>query len=201
MKNCPVCFSEIDKHAVKCPQCLSFIKPQVNEGQFWGTYLMVGGILIGALGYIWYLAEADNFRMQLMNVGMFLAYLGFLVYGFGTFLSWFRSPKEKVVVEEKDVEEKLSPDKKRCFYCREIIDIRAIKCNYCYSFLRKEKGKVVATFIIVSGILILTTAYVLFLAQNLQSEIYIKIGLVIILTGILAFLLTVIKQRYTTPYH
>jgi hypothetical protein len=100
MKTCPVCFTEIQEKAIKCPNCLSFIKPRINEGQFWGTGLMVSGILIGILSYIWYLAEANDLRLQFMNVGIYLAYLGFLVYGFGTFRSWFRVEKVKEETEK-----------------------------------------------------------------------------------------------------
>jgi len=195
MKTCPVCFSEIYEHALKCPHCLSFIKPRVNEGQFWGTCLMVGGMLIGIFGYIWYLAETNDLGLQFMNVGIFLAYLGFLVYGFGTFRGWI--PKKK----EQDEEEILTENKKRCFFCGELIDIRAIKCHHCYSYMRQEKGKMLAAFVIVSGILILTTAYILFLAQNLQAELYMQIGLYIIIAGILMFLVLAIKKRYTSAYH
>ena len=194
MKTCPVCFAKIRESTIKCHNCLSFIKPRINEGQFWGTGLMVGGILIGILSYIWYLAQADDLRLQFMNVGIYLAYLGFLVYGFGTFRSWF------VAKKEKDPEE-LEEGKKRCFYCGNIIDTRAIKCNYCYSFLRKERGKILATFIVVSGILIMTTAYILYLAQRIKSELYMQVGYIIILGGILFFLLLILKRRYTRSYH
>jgi len=195
MKTCPVCFNEIHDDAIKCPHCLSFIKPRINEGQFWGTGLMVGGILIGILSYIWFLAEADNLRLQFMNVGIYLAYFGFLVYGFGTFRSWFRVGKL-----EKEPE-KLEQGKKRCFYCGSIISERAIKCKYCLSFLRQERGKILATFIVVSGILIMTTAYILYLAQRIRSEFYMQVGYVIILAGILMFLLLVLKRRYSGTYH
>lgn len=174
---------------------MSFIKPRINEGQFWGTGLMVGGILIGILSYIWYLAESNDLRLQFMNVGIYLAYLGFLVYGFGTFRSWFRIEK----VEKEP--EKLEQGQKRCFYCQNIISARAIKCNYCYSFLRQERGKILATFIVVSGILIMTTAYILYLAQRIRTEFYMQVGYVIILAGILMFLLLVLRRRYSRTYH
>lgn len=194
MKTCPVCFTEIQDYAIKCPNCLSFIKPRINEGQFWGTALMVGGIFIGILSYIWFLAEADNLRLQFMNVGIYLAYLGFLVYGFGTFRSWFQMKKGKEP-------EKVAEGKKRCFYCGNIIAAQAIKCNYCYSFLRQERGKILATFIVVSGILIMTTAYILYLAQRIRTEFYIQVGYVIILAGVLMFLLLILRRRYTGTFH
>ena len=178
---------------MKCPNCLSFIKPKINEGQFWGTGLMVAGILIGILSYIWFLAEAENLRLQFMNVGIYLAYLGFLVYGFGTFRSWFRVKK---AAEPGKNEE----SKKKCFYCGNIIDARAIKCNYCYSFLRQERGKILATFIVVSGILIMTTAYILYLAQRITTGFYMQVGYVIIMAGILMFLLLVLRRRYARTY-
>ena len=194
MKTCPVCFTEIQEKAIKCPNCLSFIKPRINEGQFWGTGLMVSGILIGIFSYVWYLASASDLRLQFMNVGIYLAYLGFLVYGFGTFRSWFRV--EKV----KEEPEKLEEGKKKCFYCGNTINARAIKCNYCYSYLRQERGKILATFIVVSGILIMTTAYILYLAQTIRTELYMQVGYVIILAGILMFLLLVLKRRYSGRY-
>src|SRR3989339_841819 len=110
MKNCPVCFSEVYEQAIKCPHCLTFIKPRTNEGQFWGTCLMVAGILIGIFSYIWFLTDADNIRLQFMDVGIFLAYLGFLIYGFGTFRSRFQLSKLKD-------EETIDQDRKRCFFC------------------------------------------------------------------------------------
>lgn len=194
MKNCPVCFTEIHDNAIKCPNCLSFIKPKINEGQFWGTGLMVAGILIGILSYIWFLAEAENLRLQFMNVGIYLAYLGFLVYGFGTFRSWFRVKKAAEAGKNEE-------GKKKCFYCGNIIDARAIKCNYCYSFLRQERGKILATFIVVSGILIMTTAYILYLAQRIKTGFYMQVGYVIIMAGILMFLLLVLRRRYAKTYH
>jgi len=193
MKTCPVCFTEIQDIAMKCPNCLSFIKPKINEGQFWGTGLMVGGILIGILSYIWFLAEASNLTLQFMSVGIYLAYLGFLVYGFGTFRSWFR-------VKKLEESEKLEEGTKRCLYCGNIIDARAVKCNHCYSFMRKERGKILATFIVVSGILIMTTAYILYLAQRITTEFYMQVGYVIILAGILMFLLLVLRRRYKGTY-
>jgi hypothetical protein len=194
MPNCPVCCAEINEKAIKCPHCLSFIKPKINEGQFWGTGLMITGILMGLLCYIQFLSKLENIWIQMMNVGIFLAYLGFLVYGFGTFQSWFHTRKTQ------ETDSSASTDKKTCLYCGELIDARAIKCNICYSFLRQEKGKVVAAFIIVSGILILTTAYVFYLARNIQSEFYMELGMWMIVIGILAFLMVAIKRRYTTPY-
>ena len=193
MNSCPVCFSEIQDHAIKCPHCLTFIKPRTNEGQFWGTCLMVAGILIGIFSYIWFLAEADNIRLQFMDVGIFLAYFGFLIYGFGTFRSWFHLSKLKD-------EEMVDQDRKKCFFCGSIIDSRAIKCCHCYSYLRQERGKILATFGVVSGILIVTTAYIMFLANKLKSETYMQVGLYVILAGIIVFLLLVIRRRYAKEF-
>lgn len=195
MNTCPVCFSEIHEQAIKCPHCLSFIKPRVNEGQFWGTCLVVGGILIGMLSYIWFLSSRTDFWLQFMNVGIFLAYLGFLVYGFGIFRSWFRINKGLPTGEQP------KEGKKHCFFCASEIDARAVKCVYCFSYLRQEKGKILATFIVVSGILIMTTAYILFLAQNIKSELYMQVGLYIILAGIMMLLLLTIRNRYKGSYN
>lgn len=192
MQACPVCFSQVKDQAVKCPKCLTFIKPRVNEGQFWGAALMIGGILLGAIGYIWYLVSMKESMFLFMRTGIILAYVGFLVYGFGTFLSWFLRRNR----ESQDTAS-VSSGKKQCFYCGEEIDQRAIKCNVCMSYQRQEKGKILATFIVVSGILILTTAYIMLLAQNLQSEIYMQLGILIIILGVLMFLYMVIRGRYS----
>ena len=194
MKNCPVCFAEIHKSAIKCPKCLSFISPRVNEGQFWGTGLMVGGILIGIFSYIWYLAKAGNFELQLMTTGIYLAYIGFLVYGFGTFRSWFR------IASKEDADDP-GEGKKRCFYCGSVIDERAIKCNQCFSYLRQERGKILATFIVVSGILIITTAYILFLAEKIATDFYMEVGYIVVLVGVIVFIMIVLKRRYSSEKH
>ncbi len=194
MKNCTVCFSEIQDSSIKCRYCHSFVKPRINEGQFWGTCLMVGGIFIGVLSYIKYLYDTDIYTFEmLMKVALVLAYLGFLVFGLGTFISWFFFKPGGSVAEEK-----LEAGKKICLYCGEIIDKRAAKCRYCLNFLRQEKGKILATFITVSGILIITTAYVLLLAGNIQSELYMKVGAIIILVGVLMFFFMVMRGRYSS---
>jgi len=155
---------------------------------------MVGGILIGVMSYIKYLYDTDihTFEM-LMKVALVLAYLGFLVFGLGTFISWFISKPEGAAAEGK-----LEAGEKICLYCGEAINIRASRCRYCSSFLRQEKGKLLATFITVSGILIITTAYVVLLAGNVHSELYMKIGAIIILVGILMFLFMVMRDRYSS---
>ena len=199
MKTCPVCFSEIKDSAIKCRFCLSFAKPRINEGQFWGTCLMVGGILIGVFCYIRYLSYLlgpqaggyGSYSLTFLVVGIVLAYLGFLVFGFGTFLSWFISRPKDATADDK-----LEAGKKVCMYCGEIINYRAAKCRYCLSFLRQEKGKILATFVAVSGILIVTTAYILNIAA-FRSFAYMKIGIVIIIAGILLFLFTVVRNRYS----
>ena len=61
--------------------------------------------------------------------------------------------------------------------------------------------QILATFIVVSGILIMTTAYILYLAQRIKSELYMQVGYIIILGGILFFLLLILKRRYTRSYH
>jgi len=200
MKNCPVCFSEIRNTAIKCRFCHSYVKPRINEGQFWGTCLMVGGILIGVMSYIRYLyyllgsdmAISENYSLMFMTIGIILAYLGFLVFGFGTFFSWFISKQAKSMTGEK-----LKTGKKPCLYCGEIIDVRAVKCPHCLSFMRQEKGKILATFVTVSGILILTTAYILHLAES-RSITYMKLGLGIICLGVLMFLFVVLRARYSS---
>lgn len=154
---------------------------------------MIGGIMLGVAGYIWYLASVDESLFLFMRVGMFLAYLGFLVFGFGTFLGWFRGRGG----EDKGPQA-VSEGMKRCFYCGEEIDERAIKCHFCQSFQRQEKGKILATFIIVSGILILTTAYIMLLAQNFQAGIYMQVGISIIVVGVLMFLYMLIHSRYSS---
>ncbi len=197
MATCPVCFSEIRPGAIKCSSCLSFIKPKVNEGQFWGTALLVAGILTGLFCYIVYIARVQEFWLQVMNVGIGLAYLGFLVYGLGTFLSWFRNPREKL---QDDASQLAGQGLKRCFCCGEAIDLRAIKCTHCYSFLRRERGKILATFVVVSGMLLLTTSYVLYLARSLHSEIYIYLGMWVIIAGLIGYLVLVLKRRYQSPH-
>jgi len=193
MKACPVCFSQINDHAIKCPKCLSYIRPRINEGQFWGTGMMLCGILGGAASYIWYLSNFNEMTILLMRVGIFMAYIGFLVYGLGTFLSWFRKRGEQSALEKIPVSEGM----KRCCFCGEEIDARAVRCHFCHSYQRQERGKILATFIVVSGILILTTAYIMFLAKNLQSEFYMQAGLLIIFFGVLAFLGIIIRNRYS----
>ena len=190
MKNCPVCYAEIAESAIKCPHCLSFISPKTSEGQFWGTGLMVAGIIGGIFGYIMYLQRAENFWLQVMIVGIFLAYLGFIVYGVGTFTSWFRLKKK---TEDEDVGE----GKKKCIYCGSIIHEKAIKCNNCFGYLRQERGKILATFAIVSGILIITTAYIVNLARNFtQSTTYMQVGFFVILAGVVIFMLVILRNRY-----
>jgi hypothetical protein len=195
MKVCPVCCSEIHDYALKCPKCLAFIKPRINEGQFWGTCLMIGGILTGAASYLWFLSRISNSEnvILFMYAGIIMAYLGFLIYAFGTFRTWFTMKGADELSSEQ-----LEPGQKRCFFCGEIIDVRAVKCRYCLSFQRQEKGKILATFMVVSGIMILTTAYILFLAQNLQSELYMQVGLAVILVGVVMFLYMMIRNRYSS---
>jgi len=191
MKNCPVCFAEVNDSAIKCMHCLSFIKPKTNEGQFWGTGLMVAGILIGIFSYVSYLQHAESLWLQVMIVGIFLAYLGFIVYGVGTFTSWF---KLKIKVGETDPGE----GKKLCIFCGSVIHEKAIKCNNCFGYLRQERGKILATFAIVSGILIMTTAYIVSLARNIQqSGTYMQVGFFVIVAGIMIFMLLALRNRYS----
>ncbi|MFH1070639.1 MAG: hypothetical protein V1794_13570 [Candidatus Glassbacteria bacterium] len=171
--------------------CLSFIKPKTNEGQFWGTGLMVAGILIGIFSYVSYLQHAESLWLQVMIVGIFLAYLGFIVYGVGTFTSWF---KLKIKVGETDPGE----GKKLCIFCGSVIHEKAIKCNNCFGYLRQERGKILATFAIVSGILIMTTAYIVSLARNIQqSGTYMQVGFFVIVAGIMIFMLLALRNRYS----
>ncbi|MBW7996191.1 MAG: hypothetical protein FVQ81_06405 [Candidatus Glassbacteria bacterium] len=193
MNSCPVCYSQIYDKALRCQHCKSFIKPRINEGQFWGTLLMVAGILVGFFSYIWFLSRADSLWLQTMNAGVILAYLGFLVYGFGTFQSWFSQKP----MDTSDFEEE---GKKRCFYCGSIIDSRAIKCPSCQGYLRQERGKILATFAVVSGILIMTTAYIVGLAKTIYSEMFMQVGFVVIVTGILLFMLLALRKRYSSQY-
>ena len=193
MISCPVCFSEIHEKAIKCHHCKSFVKPRINEGQFWGTLLMVTGILVGVFSYVWFLSRATNIWLQVMVAGVILAYLGFLVYGFGTFHSWF-NPK---IIDDGDVED---ANKKRCFYCGSIIDERAIKCPECQGYLRQERGKILATFAVVSGILIMTTAYIVGLAKAIYPKIYMQVGFVVIAAGIGIFMLIALRRRYSDEF-
>ncbi len=193
MKTCPVCFGEIYDKAIKCHHCKSFVKSRVNEGQFWGTILMVSGLLVGVFSYIWFLGKTDYIWLQIMIAGVILAYLGFLVYGFGTFYSWFNlKPGNAEGVEEDG--------KKRCFYCGSIIDNRAIKCPLCLGYLRQERGKILATFAVVSGILIMTTTYIVGLAKSTYPESYMQVGFVVIMAGILIFMLLILRRRYSDDY-
>jgi hypothetical protein len=194
MKECPVCYSQINDHAIKCPKCMSYIKPRINEGQFWGTGMMLCGIMAGAASYIWYLSNFNQTTILLMRGGIILAYIGFMIYGLGTFLSWFNKRGEQTEIEKISVSEGM----KRCCFCGEEIDNRAVRCNYCLSYQRHEKGKILATFIVVSGILILTTAYIMFLAKNIASEFYMQAGLTIMSLGVIAFLLIVVRNRYSS---
>jgi len=173
---------------------MSYIRPKINEGQFWGTGMMLCGIMVGAASYIWYLSNFNQTTITLMRSGIILAYLGFMVYGIGTFLSWFNKRGEQTEIEKVPVSEGM----KRCCFCGEEIDARAVRCNFCLSYQRQEKGKILATFIVVSGILILTTAYIMFLAKNISSEFYMQAGLIIITLGIAAFLLVVVRNRYSS---
>lgn len=193
MVACPVCFSQINEKAIKCYHCKSFVKSRINEGQFWGTLLMVSGIMVGVFSYVWFLSGAQNIWLQIMIAGVVLAYLGFLVYGFGTFHSWFN-------LKPLDVDEPEEEGKKHCFYCASIIDARAIKCSFCQGYLRQERGKILATFTVVSGILVMTTAYIAGLAQAIYPEAYMQVGLVVILAGILIFLLLALRKRYADDY-
>ncbi|MEA2063111.1 MAG: hypothetical protein U9P14_05390 [Gemmatimonadota bacterium] len=194
MRTCPVCFAEIKDNASKCRYCLSFIKPRTNEGQFWGTCLMVGGILIGTWSYIVYLIKTDDYYLVFLVAGVILAFLGFLVFGLGTFRSGFIR-KQKAEEEEQDLD--LESGMKKCPFCNEIIDVRAVKCRFCFSFLRQEKGKILATFITVSGILVITAAYIGLLARNMmQSDLYMQAGVVIIIAGVMMFFFSVMRNRY-----
>jgi hypothetical protein len=47
----------------------------------------------------------------------------------------------------------------------------------------------------------MTTAYILYLAQRIRTELYMQVGYVIILAGILMFLLLVLRRRYSATYH
>ncbi len=190
MKSCPICYSEIYEKAIKCHHCNSFVSPRINEGQFWGTILMVAGILIGVLSYVWFLGKADSIWLQVMVAGVILAYLGFLVYGFGTFFSWFS-------VKQLDADDIEPEGKKHCFYCGCVIDKRAIKCPQCRGYLRQERGKILATFAVVSGILIMTTAYIVGLAMNTYPKSYVQIGFVVIVAGIVIFMLLALRRRYS----
>ncbi len=190
MTSCPVCYGEIYEKAIKCHICKSFVKSRVNEGQFWGTLLMVAGILVGIFSYVWFLGVSDSIWLQVMIAGVILAYLGFLVYGFGTFYSWFSlRPDDADSVNEEG--------RKRCFYCGSIIDDRAIKCPLCQGYLRQERGKILATFAVVSGILIMTTAYIVGLAKNTYPESYIQVGFTVIVAGLLLFMVQALRHRYT----
>jgi uncharacterized paraquat-inducible protein A len=193
MISCPVCYSEIQEQAIKCPHCKSFVKPRVNEGQFWGTLLMVAGIVVGVFSYVWFLSEATNLWLQVMIAGVILAYLGFLVYGFGTFHSWFSQGADAGAVVSDET-------RKMCFYCGSEIDKRAIKCPACQSYLRQERGKILATFAVVSGILIMTTAYIVGLAKAIYPEIFMQVGFVIIVAGIGIFMLMALRRRYSDEF-
>ena len=190
---CPICFCQIHEKAIKCPHCKSYVKPRINEGQFWGTLLMVAGILVGVFSYVWFLSDSVNIWLQVMIAGVILAYLGFLVYGFGTFHSWFnQKPIDSEILEDES--------KKRCFFCGSLIDKRAIKCPACHSYLRQERGKIIATFAVVSGILIMTTAYIVGLAKAVYPEVYMQVGFVVIVAGIGMFLLIALRKRYSDEY-
>jgi len=193
MISCPICFCQIHEKAIKCPHCESYVKPRVNEGQFWGTLLMVAGILVGAFSYVWYLSDAVGIWLQVMIAGVILAYVGFLVYGFGTFHSWFnQTPIDDSALEDES--------KKHCFYCGTLIDKRAIKCPACRSYLRQERGKIIATFAVVSGILIMTTAYIVGLAKSVYPEVYMQVGFIVIVAGIGIFLLIALRKRYSDDF-
>jgi hypothetical protein len=187
---CPVCYSEISEKAIKCYHCKSFVKPRVNEGQFWGTLLMVTGILVGVFSYIWFLSITNYIWLQIMIAGVILAYLGFLVYGFGTFYSWFSLKP----IDDDGIEEE---GKKYCLYCGSTIDVRAIKCPMCLGYMRQERGKILATFAVVSGILIMTTAYIVGLAKSSYPESYMQVGFLVIVAGILIFALLALRNRYS----
>jgi hypothetical protein len=193
MISCPVCYSEIHEKAIKCKHCKSYVKPRVNEGQFWGTLLMVSGILVGVFSYVWFLSEATNIWLQVMIAGVILAYLGFLVYGFGTFHSWFNLGADSGI-------EVSDESRKSCFYCGSEIDKRAIKCPRCQSYLRQERGKILATFAVVSGILIMTTAYIVGLANAIYPEIFMQVGFMVIAAGIGIFMLMALRRRYSDEY-
>ena len=140
--------------------------------------------------YYYFLTQLQY--LIIMKVGIILCHLGVFTYLGGSVLSICK-PKSV----EKKGENELEPGAKRCPFCGKIIDERAKKCRYCRSFQRQEKVKIIGSYSIITGILLITMSYVLILLINPRALIYGIAGLLFIVTGIIICVSKCFRARYS----